>query len=655
MVLLYLFTAAVLADVVGEAWVYAPNDSDRKHLASQAVGFAEGTNNGWVRVHGTERELDTLTAIGFPITDRREDHRIPRFRSGEYHTPESMVVALEELAEAHPENARLLQLGESVEGRPIIGLRIGQPGASSWRILGAHHGDELTSAELSLEIARAALEQAPGFEGLLSDQELLIVPHVNPDGVAAGSRYNAHGVDLNRNYGFRWSSQEYRPGSAAFSEPETRFIQTASINTSFLAGLSVHSGATNLGYVWNWTTSPTIDTPLLQKTGQRYLNACDLPGFWLTNGAEWYETNGDTNDWSYATQGTLDYTLEVSAIKTPPPSELDRILAAHLPASAAWLTSPTPIRGITRDSLSMNSIPATLEIVGATPPFHSHPVHGGFSRILDPGAYTLQVQAPGYQSQEIELVLVEDESMFVEINLERHGLSEILPEPRLLSRGQSAIELRLPELSALPETITFHRPGLDPQSFPRDGDHFRVDPSNLTAGPWTLIAGDTILPRAVFAGNLSERVRVEALVETEDSTWLEGAGFARGTEIFAISGADRSVHPVELTAWSGNRLEIDPSSLPEGEWVDLWILSNGAEVAVIDILTTRGLDTAAPPDTGGEDTGETGEPGPRKLELTPVSVCNTSSPWSPSPLWVLLLAGLSRRTSRCCATPPHCC
>jgi len=655
MVLLYLLTTAVLAEVVGEAWVYAPYQSDRENLAAESVGFAEGINNGWVRVHGTEQELNNLSNVGFSITDRRADHRLPRFLTGEYHTPESMIQALEGLVEAHPEEARLVQVGESIEGRPIIGIRIGHSDSSSWRILGAHHGDELSSAELSLEIARAALGEAPGFEGLLSDQELFIVPHVNPDGVAAGSRYNARGVDLNRNYGFQWSSQEYRPGTAAFSEPETRSIRTASLNASFLAGLSVHSGATNLGYVWNWTTSPTIDTPLLQKTGRRYLDACDLPGFWLTNGAEWYETNGDTNDWSYGAQGTLDYTLEVSAIKTPPASELEQLMAAHLPAAAAWLTSPTPIRGFTRDALSRNPVPATLEVVGATPAFHSHPVHGGFSRILDPGSYTLQVEAPGYQTQEIELTLGPEESLFLEVSLERQGLSEVLPEPRLLSRGQPTIELRLPGLSPLPETLTFHRPGLEPQSFPRDGDHYRVDPSNLTAGPWTLIAGETVLPRAVFAGNLSERVRVESFMETEDGTWLEGAGFARGTEIFAIKGTERSAHPVELTAWNGGRLEIDPSSLPEGEEVDLWILSNGAEVAVIDILTTRGLDTAAPPDTGGEDTGETGDSGPRKLELTPVSVCNTSSPWSPSALWVLLLAGLSRRSSRCRATPPHSC
>ncbi|MEE2750091.1 MAG: M14 family zinc carboxypeptidase [Myxococcota bacterium] len=653
--LLYLLTTAVLADVVGEAWVYAPEPEDRKALASEPVGFAEGVRNGWVRVHGTEQELDHLSDIGFTIADRRNDHRVPRFLSGEYHTPETMVIALEGLVDAHPEQAQLIQIGESVEGRPIIGIRIGQSESSSWRILGAHHGDELTSAELSLEIARAALEEAPGFEGLLRDQELFIVPHVNPDGVAAGSRYNAHGVDLNRNYGFQWSSLEYRPGTAAFSEPETRSVRMNSLNSSFLAGLSVHSGATNLGYVWNWTISPTIDTSLLEKTGQRYLEACELPGFWLTNGAEWYVTNGDTNDWSYAAQGILDYTLEVSAIKTPPPSEIDRIVAAHLPASAAWLTSPTPLRGTTRDAVSTNPIPATLEVVGATPPFHSHPIHGGFSRILEPGSYTLQVQAPGYQSQEIEIALAPEESLSLEISLERNALSEVHPEPRLLSRGQSTIELRLPGLSEMPETLTFYRPGLEPQSFPREGDHYRVDPSDLTAGPWTLIAGETVLPRAVFAGNLSERVRVESFEETEEGARLDGAGFAQGTEIFAISGADRSAHPVELTTWNSSRLELDFSSLPEGEEVDLWILSNGAEVAVIDILTTQGLDTAAPPDTGGEDTGETGERGPRKLELTPVSTCSTSSPWSPSALWVLLLAGLSRRPSRCRATPPHSC
>ena len=55
--------------------------------------------------------------------------------------------------------------------------------------------------------------------------QLWLVPEMNPDGTAADSRQNADGVDLNRNFPYRWrpiSDPTYSSGPYAASEPETR-------------------------------------------------------------------------------------------------------------------------------------------------------------------------------------------------------------------------------------------------------------------------------------------------------------------------------------------------------------------------------------------------------------------------------------------------
>src|SRR5215211_3366033 len=110
-------------------------------------------------------------------------------------------------------------IGRSVEGRPIRALRVG-PARARVKVLaiGSVHGNEPAGRAVV-----ASLRQAKPPPGTA----LWLVEDANPDGAAAGTRLNAHGVDLNINFPYRWRPQDgvYESGPGPASEPETQAIQ----------------------------------------------------------------------------------------------------------------------------------------------------------------------------------------------------------------------------------------------------------------------------------------------------------------------------------------------------------------------------------------------------------------------------------------------
>jgi protein MpaA len=109
-------------------------------------------------------------------------------------------------------------IGHSVQGRPIEVTRVGDPAAPVHvLVVGDVHGDEPAGEAI---VARLRHASVPGVA-------FWLVRTANPDGRALGTRQNARGVDLNRNFPFRWARGPrgtYYPGPRAASEPETRAL-----------------------------------------------------------------------------------------------------------------------------------------------------------------------------------------------------------------------------------------------------------------------------------------------------------------------------------------------------------------------------------------------------------------------------------------------
>jgi protein MpaA len=108
------------------------------------------------------------------------------------------------------------RLGESFDGRPIHVFHRGDPDAVRVLVVGCIHGNECAGVRIARRLRRGP---PLGF------LDLWILPTLNPDGRAEQTRQNARGVDLNRNFPYRWRSGptgRYYPGRRPASEPETR-------------------------------------------------------------------------------------------------------------------------------------------------------------------------------------------------------------------------------------------------------------------------------------------------------------------------------------------------------------------------------------------------------------------------------------------------
>ena len=116
-------------------------------------------------------------------------------------------------------------IGPSVEGLGIPACANFDLAAATARenttlLIGGTHGDEPATV-LLLE----SFLQSPAWAALHACP-VIVLPLINPDGYKRGTRYNARGVDLNRNCGCNWSAASAEPpGTAPWSEPESRALR----------------------------------------------------------------------------------------------------------------------------------------------------------------------------------------------------------------------------------------------------------------------------------------------------------------------------------------------------------------------------------------------------------------------------------------------
>lgn len=417
-VTLLTITDLVQAEKVVEIPI-SKNEWIKLESMMEGAYFSRPTDKG-ITILVEDDNLNKLKEMGFTYTileDLTEEKKLYYTGKTQYHTFSQMATELAQLAQTYQNIAKLDTIGYSVQGRPMLCLKISDNPTQNdpepkIRFVGAHHGNEWISAEVPFLYAKYLLENYssnPSVKSLVNSREIYIIPIVNPDGHESQNRTNSNSVDLNRNYGYIKNGS----GSVPYSEPETRSIHEFSKNRNFNMSLSFHSGAQYVNYIWNYTPVRSADDRYNNMIYQYSVQYGNITGYSVTEGYDWYQTLGDLNDYSYGINGDIDWTIEVSNNYIPDPSQIDIIFNANRPAMDLFAQKAGQgIAGFVIDSITQDTVKtARITLYPLDWPIWTDRYTGDFIRPLLPGNYSIKVEAPGYTAKTISNINVQQDNL----------------------------------------------------------------------------------------------------------------------------------------------------------------------------------------------------------------------------------------------------
>ena len=195
----------------------------------------------------------------------------------------SAAVLLVLVASPPAADAEQVRIGTSREGRPIVASRLGDPDSPRKAIVvGVIHGNERAGLAVVRDLRRRWARRVDGVD-------LWVVHSINPDGQAHGTRQNARGVDLNRNFPYRWRANgrrgsAYWGGRKPLSEPESRAIRSLILRLRPAVTIWYHQP-------WNAVLACGRDVPLQRRYGQISGMRLDCRGRGLTGTATSWQNN----------------------------------------------------------------------------------------------------------------------------------------------------------------------------------------------------------------------------------------------------------------------------------------------------------------------------------------------------------------------------
>jgi carboxypeptidase T len=314
-----------------------------------------------------------------------------------YHNYAEMTAAIQQIAAAYPDITRVYTAGLSLEGRPILAIKISDapdvedPTEPAVLFFALTHAREHLTVEMGLEVIRlftAGYGQDPALTNLVNTREIWVLPNVNPDGgehdIESGfyqwwrknRRPNpggSYGVDLNRNYGYRWGccggssgsqSDELYRGPASFSEPETQVVRDFVLaHPDITAAITFHTYAELILYPYGYTYN-NLPSDMDPNDYNAFValarRMADTNGYTPAQSSDLYITDGDAVDWLYGVRRIFAFTFEMYPPYDPPgfypPASVIEAQTRRNDASVAYLTTvadnPRKVIGLGGDAIT---------------------------------------------------------------------------------------------------------------------------------------------------------------------------------------------------------------------------------------------------------------------------------------------------------------
>lgn len=444
LILILLFTLSVNAVDLGET--YFKFRTPERHMLdtiSRLVSIDNVTDEV-VYAYANNEELVLFEELGIPfeLLPHPGTETVPRMARtvtalaewNAYPSYETYVAMMYQYQAEYPGLCRIVDAGATVQGRSILFARISdsvsiEEDEPEVMYTSSMHGDETTGYILCLRLIDSLLHgygTDPYITRLVDSLDIWINPLANPDGtyysgnssVYGSRRYNANGVDLNRN--FPDPAEGDHPDGHAW-QPETVAMMNLAVSHNFIISANLHGGAEVLNYPWDtwsrshadedwyasvcraWAQSAQTASPGL------YMESLQFPDGFI-NGYAWYRVVGGRQDYMNYWLGCREITAELSERKLLPADSLPFLWSYNRRGMLEYIERALyGVRGIVTDFSTDLPVTATIRVLDHdldNSQVHTDPDVGDYHRMLADGVYTLEFTSPGYVPDTVHSAVV---------------------------------------------------------------------------------------------------------------------------------------------------------------------------------------------------------------------------------------------------------